>query len=114
MDVYCGVSEVYVVTRYLFKPPFMARNKPTLPTNLEWDRLSLEPITLAELKPRLRYGSYRIALATEPGLRFMTITRHPILAGRKAKRVKKGFFEVYSAGEGWILINNNCHIWLNP
>ena len=114
MDVYCGVSEVYVVTRYLFRLPFMRKNTPILPTNLAWDRLSLEPITLDKLKPRLRSGSVRIALATGTGLRFMTVTRHPILAGRKAKRVKRGWWETYEAGIGWVTISNDCHIWLNP
>ena len=92
----------------------MTPKKPALPTNLDWNRLSLKPITLAELKPILRSGSVRVALATPPGLRFMTITRHPLLAGRKAKRVQKGYFEVYESGVGWVKIQNECDIWLNP
>ena len=92
----------------------MKKNTPVLPTNLNWDRLSLKPITLAELKPRLRSGSVRVALAAEPGLRFMTITRNPLLAGRRAKRTKRGFWEVYESGIGWVKIQNECNIWLNP
>ncbi len=92
----------------------MTPKKPALASNLNWDALSLAPITLTQLKPRLRSGSVRLAVATEPGLRFMTITRHPQLAGRKAKRVQKGFWEVYESGVGWVKIQNDCHLWLHP
>lgn len=108
------MTEVYLVTGHFLNYAYMTPKKPVLPTNLDWDRLSLVPITLAELKPRLRSGSVRIALAAEPGLRFMTITRNPLLAGRRAKRTKRGYWEVYESGIGWVKIQNECHIWLHP
>ena len=115
MSIHCGVLEIYNVTdAFLFcieQNPYM---RPLIATNLNWDRLSLEPITLPKLKPMLRSGLVRIALATKPGLRFITVTRHPRLAGRGAKRAKRGFFEVYEAGRGWVQIANDCHIWLHP
>ena len=115
MSLHCGVLEIYNVTdAFLFcieQNPYM---RPIISTNLNWDRLSLEPITSAKLKPMLRSGLVRIALATEPGLRFITVTRHPHLAGRRAKRTKTGFWEVYEAGRGWVRIANDCHIWLHP
>lgn len=109
MGVYCGVLEVILVDLI---PTWMTPQNHK--TNLDWNRLSLEPITSDKLKPMLRSGLVRIALATEPGLRFITITRHPRLAGRKAKRVQKGWWEVYEAGVGWVQIENSCHIWLHP
>jgi hypothetical protein len=108
------VTEVYLVTGHFLNYAYMTPKKSLLPTNLDWDRLSLVPITLSELKPRLRSGSVRVALAAEPGLRFMTITRNPLLAGRRAKRTKRGYWEVYESGIGWVKIQNECHIWLHP
>ena len=109
-----GTLEVYNVTNEFLGFAFMKTNKPILPTNLDWDRLSLEPITKEKLKPMLRSGTVRIAIATDPGLRFITITRHPCIAGRKARRIKKGYWEAYEAGVGWVRIQNDCHIWLHP
>lgn len=109
-----GVLEVYLVTEHFNRFMFMKTNIPILPSNLDWDKLSLKPITLRELKPMLRSGSVRVALATDPGLRFMTITRHPRLAGRGARRTKRGFWEVFESGVGWVKIQNECHLWLNP
>lgn len=88
--------------------------RPTFTTNLNWDNLCLKPITLTGLKPMLRSGSVRLACATKLGLRFMTVTRHPQLAGRSAKRVKRGYWEVYASDEGWIQIPNDCRLWLAP
>lgn len=110
MSLYCGVLEVILVQD--LTPIWMTPRN--VKTNLDWSRLSLEPVTLAKLKSMLRSGLVRLALATEPGLRFMTLTRHPQLAGRRAKRVERGYFEAYEAGRGWVKIDNNCHIWLNP
>jgi hypothetical protein len=106
----CGVLEVILVPNLI--PIWMTPQN--VKTNLAWDRLSLEPITTTKLKPMLRSGLVRIALATEPGLRFITLTRHPRLAGRRAKRVQRGWWEAYEAGKGWVSIENSCHIWLHP
>ena len=111
MFVHCGDLEIIDVTYDLFCPPMLERK---VKTNLDWERLNLKPITLDKLKPMLRSGPVRVAVTTEPGLRFMTITRHPKLAGRKAKRIKRGWWETYEAGVGWVSISNNCHIWLHP
>ena len=84
------------------------------PTNLDFERLCLEPITSSELKTILRSGTVRLALATSSGLRFTTITRMSKIAGRKAKRTKQGCWEAYEAGVGWITIPNDAHFWLHP
>ena len=106
--------EVYLITEHFLHYSYMTPKKPALATNLDWDKLSLAPITLTQLKPMLRSGSVRVALAAAPGLRFMTITRNPLLAGRRAKRTKRGFWEVYESGIGWVKIQNECNIWLHP
>ena len=106
--------EIYILPDNYLWHSFMRKNSPILPTNCDWERLSLKPITLAKLKPRLRSGTVRVVATVRPGLRFMSITRHPLIAGRKAKRVEQGFFEVYESGVGWVKISNECLIWLQP
>ena len=88
--------------------------KNNIPHNLDWERLNLKPVTERDLKRMLVSGLVRFATATDAGLTFMTGTRIRRLAGRQARRVKNGYWELYRADQGWISLPKNGHYWLHP
>ena len=111
MEVYNLTNAfLYCIEQLPYKRPMIEK----LPHGLDWDRLSLKPVTTRKLKTILTYGPVRFACATSTGLVFMMGTRHPQIAGRRAKRVKTGFWECYQAGKGWVKISNECECWLHP
>jgi hypothetical protein len=85
-----------------------------IPTNLDFERLSLKPIAERDLKRMLTSGVVRFAAATDTQLTFMTGTRVKKIAGRQARRVRNGYWECYKAGQGWISIKKDSHYWLHP
>lgn len=85
-----------------------------LKSNLDWERLCLTPVAERDLQRMLTSGLVRFAAATDTGLTFMTGTRVRRLAGRTARRVKNGFWELYRADEGWISLPKGSPYWLHP
>lgn len=92
----------------------MARSKSNHPHNLDWERLCLKPVTERDLKKMLASTVVRFAAATDTQLTFMTGTRIKKISGRKARRVKNGYWECYKADQGWISIPKLSHYWLHP
>jgi hypothetical protein len=89
-------------------------SKNNLPTNLDFERLCLKPVAERELQKMLASGSVRFATATDTGLTFMTGTRVKKIAGRTARRVKNGYWELYESGKGWIRLRKDSPYWLHP
>jgi hypothetical protein len=83
-------------------------------TNVDWQRLCLQPITTDLLKTRIRTQALRVAFYTGEALHLAVLTRHPRVTGRKAKRVAQGYWEVYEMGKGWVQIDTRCECWLMP
>ena len=92
----------------------MDRRMKNTPHNLDWSRLSLVPVAERDLKKMLASMVVRFAAATDTQLTFMTGTRIKKIAGRQARRVKNGYWEVYRADQGWITLPKNSHYWLHP
>jgi hypothetical protein len=92
----------------------VARSKSNHPHNLDWERLCLKPVTERDLKKMLASTVVRFAAATDTQLTFMTGTRIKKISGRKARRVKNGYWECYKADQGWMSIPKLSHYWLHP
>lgn len=109
------ISEVYNVSdAFIMRIEQQPYRRSLVPTNVDWSRLVLEPITSSKLKTICRSRAVRVALYTGSELRFTLLTRHPILSGRRARRTIKGFYEMYEIGRGWVQIQNECPLWLQP
>lgn len=88
--------------------------KNNIPHNLDWERLNLKPVTERELQKMLRSMVVRFAAATASEITFMTGTRIKKIAGRQARRVRNGHWELYRADQGWITLPKGSHYWLHP
>lgn len=85
-----------------------------LSTNLDWERLCLKPVAERDLQKMLASGLVRFATVTDGALAYMTGTRVKKIAGRQARRVKTGYWELYRADQGWIRLRKDSPYWLYP